>query len=95
MRVKAGEPGRQQDKPQKADQSRVLLSKEVSEPSMTVKSPAPSPPDFNMESVSGAPFPPCTELFIDDNLIKSGKVHEILIAPKLTSALLSCCLVKG
>ena len=84
MWAKAGEAGWQRDKPQKAAQSRVLLLKEVLEPSVTGKSPAPSPPDFNMETVSDAPFPPCAELFIHDNLNRSDKVHEVLIAPKLT-----------
>lgn len=95
MWVKAGEPGWQWDKPQTAGRSRVLLSKEVLEPSVTGKSPVPSPPDFNMESVPDAPFPLCTDLFFDDKLIKNCGVHEILIGPRLTSALVSCCLVKG
>lgn len=68
--MKAGEPGfqpQQRDQPQELDRSRVLLSEDASERSVTGKTPAPSPRDFDMERVLDAAFPPRTELFIDDN----------------------------
>lgn len=47
----------QRDEAQKAGRSRVLLAKEVLEPSVTGESPALSP-DFNTESLSKGSFSP-------------------------------------